>query len=284
MREATDKFMSTMESKVITFRENMRALIQTVNIIDEANASNEQINRKMLKMYEQIYNEVKSINTIELPEKLHPVIIKCERQLQSSTEECATELASHKVEVQMAAEGCQRKFDIDVSRCIVENLQTVMQNGQHVEDTFAKNLFKTHSTTQQKSQQQIDAIKNVVPEKRSLLAENDRVEQLKQNFEAASIAASIRNIQGVDLMNGICSSAEHFTENTAECMRQCGKDLHEFRVKGFRTYVPSGGTPMKRDYKKIVDLVATEPHELIKEEIRKKIDAGMPLDCSIIDN
>lgn len=273
-----------METKVIAFKENMRALIATINIIDEANASNEQINSKMLKMYEQIYNEVKSISTIELPEKLKPVLMECEKQLQSSTEVYAAELASHKLEVQKAAEGCQREFDIDVSRRIVENLQTVMQNGQHVEDTFAEKVFKTHSTTQLKSQQQIVAIEDDVQKKRSLLAENDRVEQLKQNFTARSSAASIQNIQGVDLMNGICSSAEHFTENTAECMRQCGKDLREFREKDFRTYEPSGGTPMKRGYNKNVRLVATEPHELIKEEIRKKIDAGMPLDCSIIDN
>lgn len=273
-----------METKLITFKENMRVLIATVNIIDEANASNEQINRKMLEMYEQIYNEVKSINTTELPEKLKPVLMECENQLQCSTQVCAAELASHKAEVQSAAAGCQREFDIDISRRIVVNLHKVMQNGQHVEDTFAEKVFKTHSLAQLKSGQQMDAIKDDVRKKRSLLAENNRVEQLKQNFEATSTAASIQSIQGVDLMNGICSSAEHFTENSAECMRQCGKDLNEFKVKGFRTYEPSGGTPMKQDYKKNIRLVATEPHELIKEDIRKKIDAGMPLDCSIIYN
>lgn len=261
----------------------MRALIATVKIIDEANASNERISHKLLEMYEQIYNEVKSISTVELPEKLKPVFIECEQHLQRSTQERATELANHKLERVKAAEGCQMEFDAGVSRRIVEDLQTVMQKSQHVEDTFAEELSKTHSTTHSKTLQEIDATKIDMQTKRSLLAENHRVEQLKQNYEERSAAASVQNIQGIDLMNSIGSSAEHFKENSAECMRQCGKDLRKFRERGFRAYEPSGGTPMKRDYRTDVRLPATEPHDLIKEEIRKKIDEGMALDCSIVN-
>lgn len=271
-----------MKTKVLSFQENMRALIGLVNIIDEANAANQLINHKLLKMYEQIYNEVKSVCTVDLPEKLKPVFIACEQQMHHSTDDCTAELAKHQSEREKAAEGCQFEFDVNANRRIVADLHTVMQEGQHVEDTFAEEVFKTQATTQSHSLQEIDAIKNDLQQKRSLLSEDVRIEQLKQNFEAQSNAASIRNIQGVDLMNSICSSAEHFKENTAECMRQCGNDLREFKESGYHVYVPSGGTPMKRDYKKNVRLVATEPHDLIKEEIRKKIDGGMALDCSIV--
>lgn len=260
----------------------MRALIATVNIIDEANASNEQINRKLLKMYEQIYTEVKSMSTVELPERLKPVLFECEKQLQCSANACIADLAERKLQTVKTVEGCQMEFDVGVSRRIVETLRAIMQESQRVEDTFAEKVFKKHSTVESESLQKIDAIADDVQKKRSLLAENDRIEQLKQNFETKSVAASTQNIQGVDLMNGICSSAEHFTENTAECMRQCVKDLREFKAKGFREYEPSGGTPMKRDFKTNVRLVATEPHELIKEEIRKKIDEGLALECSIV--
>lgn len=261
----------------------MRVLIATVNIIDEANASNEQISKKLLKMYEQIYTEVKSICTVQLPEKLTPVFNECEKHLHNSSENCAAELTNHKSEIEKAAEGCQMKFDVNESRRIVDNLHAAIQEGQHVEDTFANKVFKTYSTVQSNGLQMIDAIQIDVQKKRSLLADNNCVEQLKRDLKAKTTTASIQNIQGVDLMNGIRSSAEHFTENTDECMRQCGKDLCEFRENGFRAYEPSGGTPMKRDYRTNVRLTATEPHELIKTEIRRKIDEGMALECSIVD-
>lgn len=272
-----------MMAKASTFRDDMRALIAVVNVIDEANASNDRIGHNLLKMYEQIYNEVKSVSTVELPEKLKPIFIECEQQLQRSTHERSTELANHKLERVKAAEGCQMDFDAGVSRRIVDDLHTVMHRSQHVEDTFAEHLLDTHSTTHAKSLQELEATKIDMQTKRSLLAENNRIEQLKQNFEERSAAASVQNIQGIDLINSICSSAEHFKENSAECMRQCGKDLRKFREKGFRAYEPSGGTPIKRDYRTNVRLPATEPHDLIKEEIRKKIDEGMALDCSIVN-
>lgn len=271
-----------MQANVSAFSENTRALIATVNIIDEANTSNEQINHKLLKMYEQIYADVKSISTVELPEHLKPEFSSCEEQLTISAEMCEAELAKHKLEIVQTAEKCRTEFDVGVSHRIIKDIRSEIQEGQSVEDTFAEQVFKSHSVTKLKSVQTIEAIQNDLQTKRTLLAENDHVEQLDQNFDARSVAASAHNIQGIDLMNGIRSSAEHFTENSAEYIRQCGKDLRNFRERGFREYEPSGGTPMKREYGTNVRLVSTEPHDLIKADIRKKIDEGLALECSLV--
>lgn len=281
--EATNNFVLTMETKLATFRDNMRTLISTVNIIDEANAANEQISKKLLKMYDQIYAEVKSVSGAQLPERLAPIMVECEKQLLTTATVCDAELASHKLQIEKAAKDSQMKFDVRTSGGIIENIEAVLQEGQQVEDTFAANVLKTHASAHSNHSRQFEAMTDEMQEKQLLLTGDDRVEHLRQNFEAKSMAATKQNIEGIDLMNGLRSTAENFTENTAECIRQCGNDLRQFREKGFRAYESTGGTPIKRNYKANVRLVATEPHEQIKEEICRKIAQGMSLDCSIVD-
>lgn len=262
----------------------MRSLIASVKVIDDATASNDQINQKLMKMYEEVYTTVASISPIELPEKLKPIFTSCEERMRQSDEMCAADLANHRLEIETTTDQIKEmKFDIGKTRDIVEKLHTVMQYGQQVEGTFTRNALKTHSAMHSESVKMVAAMANTLKEKQSSLAANGHMEQLEQNFSAKSLAAANQNAEFNDLMNGICSSTEDFKENISEHMRECADDVRKFKEHGFVEYESSGGTPMKRDYKTNVRLVATEPHDLIKEEIRRKIDEGMAFNCSIVD-
>lgn len=107
-----------------------------------------------------------------------------------------------------------------------------------------------------------------------------RDQQLAQQFDLCKTCVKNSSVNCTSLLERVQKSLNEYGNETKTLVRKTSDDAEHFRRNEVKTYLPTGATPERKDYRIVRDLAATSPHDRIIRRFRMDHNNSADLDSS----